>query len=251
MARKNPTDEEIVELLQKLDEETVDSEEEIVPHEDSEPEDRMPIDESDSASSSLNSEEESAEFEDDYITSRDGTKWTKNPPRNKGRIPRRNILRIVPGHTNYSKNIATPLNAFQLLFDDAILDIIMKCSEKKAAQLNHPEWRLPKELLNAFIGMLILFGATRGRKEAISCVWNEDTALSRPIFKATMSRNVFKDILRFIRTDDHETRQLRRATDKLAAIREVWEIFTKNCQNCLVPESQMCVDEQLVGFRGR
>ena len=64
--------------------------------------------------------------------------------------------------------------------------------------------------------MLILFSVTRGRKEAFAGVWNEDATLSRPIFKATMSRNVFKDILRFIKTDDHESRQQRRATDKVA-----------------------------------
>ena len=57
--------------------------------------------------------------------------------------------------------------------------------------------------------------------------------------------------MRFIGTDNHETRQERRTSDKLAPIREGWKIFTKNCQKCLVPKSQMCVDEQLVGFRGR
>ena len=57
--------------------------------------------------------------------------------------------------------------------------------------------------------------------------------------------------IKFIITDNHETRQERRASDKLAPVREVWEISTKNCQKCLVLESQMCVDEQLVGFRGR
>ena len=61
-----------------------------------------------------------------------------------------------------------------------------------------------------------------------------------------MRRNAFQNILRFIRTDNHETRLERRASDKLAPIRDVWEIFTKNCQKCLVPESQMCVDKQLV-----
>ena len=105
--------------------------------------------------------------------------------------------------------------------------------------------------MNAFIGILILFGATRGRKESIKCIWSNDGAFCRPIFKATMGRDAFQNILRFIRTDNHETRQERRASDKLAPIREVWEIFTNNCQNCLVPESQVCVDEQLVGFRGR
>ena len=66
-----------------------------------------------------------------------------------------------------------------------------------------------------------------------------------------MGRVAFKNILRFIRTDNHETCQERRASDKLAPIREVGEIFTKSCQKCLVPESPMCVDEQLVGFRER
>ena len=190
MARENLNDAEIVKLLQKFDQEIVESEEEIITHDDSEHEDGMSIDESDSASSSLSSKKESAECENDYFTSRNGTKWSKNPPCNKGRIPRRNILRVVPGHKNYSKNITTPQNAFQLLFDDAILDIIIKCPKKKAAQLNHPDWRLPKELLNAFIGMLMLFGATRGRKEALTGVCNEDARWSRPIFKATMSFNV-------------------------------------------------------------
>ena len=96
--------------------------------------------------------------------------------------------------------------------------------------------------------MLVIFGATRGRKESIKCVWSEDGAFCRPILKAMMGRNAFQNILRFIGTDNHETRQQRRALDKLVPIREVWHIFTEICQKCLVPESQMCVDKQLVGF---
>ena len=63
-----------------------------------------------------------------------------------------------------------------------------------------------------------------------------------------MGRNAFQDILCFFRADDHETRQQRIASDKLVAIREVWEIFKKNCQKCLESESQMCIDEQLSWF---
>ena len=66
-----------------------------------------------------------------------------------------------------------------------------------------------------------------------------------------MGRNAFKDILCFIRTDDHETRLQRRLPDKLATIREIWKIFTKNYQNCLVPESPVCLAEQPVDFRER
>ena len=46
----------------------------------------------------------------------------------------------------------------------------------------------------------------------------------RLIIKTTMGR---KDILRLTRTDDHETRQQRRASHKLTAIQKVWKIFTK------------------------
>ena len=141
-----------------------------------------------------------------------------------------------------------PISAFQLLFDDSIFNVITDCSEKKAAQLGHPEWKLKRESLNASIGIQILFSTTRGRKESIKLVLSDDNAFCRPIFKATMGRDAFKNILRFIRTDNHETCQEHRTSDKLAPIREVWEIFMKNCQKCLVPKSQMCVDEQLVGF---
>ena len=158
---------------------------------------------------------------------------------------------MAPGLTAISKNIVTPISAFQLLFDDSIFNVIIDCSEKKAAQLVHPERKLKRKSRNAFIGILILFGATTGRKESIKCVWSDDGAFCRPIFKAAMARNAFQNIFRFIRTDNHETRQERRTSDKLAPIREVWKIFMKNCQKCLVSESQICVDEQLVGFRGK
>ena len=128
--------------------------------------------------------------------------------------------------------------------------MIIDCSEKKAAQLCHLEWKLKRESLNAFIVISVLFGAIRGGKESIKCVWSDDGAFCRPIFKAIMERDAFQNILSFIRTNNHKTRQ-RRTFDKLAPIKEVWKIFTKNCQKCLLLESQMCFDEQLVGFRGR
>ena len=217
--------------------------------EDSEEDNILP-NEDDSSSSSY--EEDSDEYNDeDYITSRDGIQWGKTSPSAQRRTLIRNTLGVAPGLAVISKNINTPISTFHLLLHDSIFNVIIDCSEKKAAQLDHLEWKLKRESLNAFIGILILFGPTRGRKESIKCVWSNDGAFCRPIFKAAMGRDAFQNILRVIKTDNQETRQQRRASDKLAPIREVWEIFKKNCQKCLVPESQMCVDKQLVGFRGR
>ena len=62
----------------------------------------------------------------------------------------RNTLRLAV----ISKNIDTSISAFQLLSDDSIFDAIIDCSEKKAAQLSYPEWKLKRESLNGFIGRL-------------------------------------------------------------------------------------------------
>ena len=82
--------------------------------------------------------------------------------------------------------------------------MIIDCSEKTAVKLGHPEWKLERESLDAFIEISVLFGATTGRKESIKCVGHEDGAFCWPIFKATMGCNAFPDILPFIKKDDHE-----------------------------------------------
>ena len=71
MAAKQLSNDEVCAFLQETDEEVVDdSDEEIIPCEDSEVEDRVSFIEDDYSSSSLGSNE----CDDDYITSRDGTK---------------------------------------------------------------------------------------------------------------------------------------------------------------------------------
>ena len=61
----------------------------------------------------------------------------------------------------------------------------------------------------------------------------------RPIFCATMSLNRFKDILRFLRFDNKNTRVARRETDKLAAFRDVWEMCLGKLQRCYMPSPDM------------
>ena len=61
--------------------------------------------------------------------------------------------------------------------------MMIACSEEKAAQLYRPEWKLERGSLNAFIGILVLFGAIKGRKESVKCVWSEDGAFCPSIFK--------------------------------------------------------------------
>ena len=79
--------------------------------------------------------------------------------------------------------------------------------------------------LKAFIGLLLIVGVHRAHVEPIREIWSRE--YGRPFFCATMSLNRFKDILRFLRFDNKNTRAARRETDKLAAFRDVsWKIAT-------------------------
>ena len=64
-----------------------------------------------------------------------------------------------------------------------------------------------------------------------------------------MSRDRFTNISRYIRFDNSVTE--RKATNKLAALREVTNVFVQNCKNSYNATEVRCVDEQLVMYRGR
>lgn len=118
------------------------------------------------------------------------------------------------------------------------------------AKEHKADWRnLDQDEIMAYIGLLIVAGVDRSSKRN----YNEFFIRLRgmPIFRATMSRDRFKSILRFIRFDDKDTRSIRRTHDKLAPIRDVFELINKNLRKHYAPGKNMTVDEQLIPFRGR
>ncbi|CAJ1087249.1 piggyBac transposable element-derived protein 4-like [Xyrichtys novacula] len=73
-------------------------------------------------------------------------------------------------------------------------------------------------------GLLLLAG-DRSRGEATASLWDAESG--RSIFSATMPLKVFHAYSRLLRFDDHESRPTRRAADKLAAVREVWDMWSE------------------------
>lgn len=66
-----------------------------------------------------------------------------------------------------------------------------------------------------------------------------------------MSLNRFRFLTRCLRFDDIRDRDERKAIDKLASIRELFEQFLTSFQNNFIPSEYLTVDEQLLAFRGR
>ena len=71
------------------------------------------------------------------------------------------------------------------------------------------------------------------------------------MFTATMPRNRFTSILKFLRFDNHATQQERQADDKIAPFGDFWNLFQAQLLKFYIPGPNLCVDEQLVAFRGR
>ena len=73
----------------------------------------------------------------------------------------------------------------------------------------------------AYIGLVMAAGHLKQNHLSIEKLWNKK--YGSPIFRATMPEYRFRALSRFIRFDDKSTRAIRRAEDKLAPIRQVFD----------------------------
>lgn len=71
------------------------------------------------------------------------------------------------------------------------------------------------------------------------------------IFRLTMSIKRFKFLLRCLRFDNKDTREERKRFDKLAAIRQFFDMFVKNCKDGYNLSEFTTIDEKLEAFRGK
>lgn len=188
--------------------------------------------------------------------------WKYIAPK-KGKKKVSEFIRQDKGLTDKSKNVLSVIDCFRIFISSDIIEMIIKYSNQRAKTFINlyndkhenklPEWvDIDRTELDAFFGILILTGRFREARESVHNIWSiKNQSLSRPVYRAIMSRNRFIDILRFIRFDDLNTRVQRKEQDKLAPLRDIADIFAKNCRESYCPSACGTIDEQLVSFRGR
>lgn len=98
------------------------------------------------------------------------------------------------------------------------------------------------------MAVLITSGVHRSNKEHITELFKE---YSHPLYRASFGKNRFKEISRFLRFDDFNTREERLKTDKAAPIMNLFTMLNDNLLKFYVPSDFVTIDEQLYGFRGR
>lgn len=194
-------------------------------------------------------------------TAKSGMKW-KAMPAPSTRRKKKNIVNCKPGPTNICDAAVTIKDYFNLLLSDDIKNIICQYTNDEATKYyqkwnaqhsdSQKAWKMfDVTEFDSFVGVLLMAGALRCRRESVREMWSTDTSIRRAFFTAAMSRTRFSELMIFMRFDDKGSRDARRATDKLAAIRDVWDLFVDNCKKCFHPNEHVTIDEQLVAFRGK
>lgn len=195
------------------------------------------------------------------LCGKDKFRWDHDPP-SVGRRREQDIIRQQPGITALARTNANNLaDTFQCFITKEMVDNIV-LQTKREARRRIRAWNEsnPRELrgewkpvdgveVRAFIGLFILAGVYRSNHEPVSTLWSEREG--KPVFTATMPRNRFSDIIKYLRFDEKASRAERQQTDKLAPFRDIWTMFTDQLPKYYIPGSDLCVDEQLVAFRGK
>jgi hypothetical protein len=185
-------------------------------------------------------------------TSSSGMIWSSTPYHSTKHDFSNDVIQKA-GLTNTSENISSVEDAFMCFMPNKLLEKILDYSNLEYTHKNTSKKKTEEITiieLKAFIGLLLLAGLLGKSKIDLKCLWRR-SPLEPPIFKATMSRTRFQDIISCLRFDDKRTREERKRTDKFAAIREIWSYFQNCLQTCYTPGSNVTIDEQLLGFRGR
>ncbi|XP_032688641.1 piggyBac transposable element-derived protein 4-like [Odontomachus brunneus] len=145
-----------------------------------------------------------------------------------------------------------PLHYFELLFDLSMLEIITQETNRYQSQnpesyrLHMQPWvDLTVEELKTFIDLTILMGHVR--KGSIQDYWSTDSILLTSIFRQTMSRNRYLQILRYLHFQNNKDT----INHPLKKIKPIIDDLNEKFSNTINAGRNLCIDESLLLWKGK
>lgn len=173
--------------------------------------------------------------------------WNLEPTHNQARARSRNIVRVRISYVDReAKECKSALEVWKLFFTNEMIEAIVTYTniyiDKKKDNYTLQRQCKPTnpDEIRAVIGLLYMLGVMK--------MWD---GLGIEFFPLVMPVYRFKFLLRAIRFDDINTREERKAIDRLAPIRDMFEKFVGNCQKNYNVSAFVTIDEMLEAFRGR
>lgn len=222
-------------------------------------EDHLSESEHDTSSEIDETDDEAAattEIHQDFFVGKDKiTNWSKHPPPTT-KTRKHNIVTHLPGCVGESREVTDPMTAFCLFFDDGVVNMLVEYTNIFITLMVLPKFQNVSAAkittvveMRAFLGLLLMSGVLRASHLNFNDLFSPED-ITGDFFHSVMSSQRFLFLLRCLRFDDVRSRKERQKTDKLAAVRNFFEIIVGKCQSLFRPSEYVTIDEQLVGFRG-
>ncbi|KAJ8966737.1 hypothetical protein NQ314_003334 [Rhamnusium bicolor] len=167
-----------------------------------------------------------------------------------------NIVKKFPSPKLSTRSLKEAKEIWEYFINKDMINLIVEFTNQYIQSIVH-KFERPRDAtttdaleIRALLGLLYLAGLYHANRMNVEEFWKTDGS-GIEIFRLTMSLQRFRFLLRCLRFDDKNSREERRATDKLAAIRTFFDSFVNNCQNGYNHSEYVTVDEMLPGFRGR
>lgn len=188
-------------------------------------------------------------------------KWSALEPQRNVKTPAHNLIIKVPtlkGPASRLGDSCSPLEAWECLFTRDMLEEIVnhtnvkissyrsKFSDQQRTELRD----MNVNELRALFGLLYFSAIFKSNHENLESMFATD-GTGRDIFRATLSMKRVLILLYCLRFDDITSRDERKKNDPAAAISWIFNRMVYNSQASYNICSHACVDEMLVGFRGR
>lgn len=187
-------------------------------------------------------------------------KWYLAPPETRERqwdIMLHFVSFISPGAKNQAIHAKLPLEVWSLLFSDELLEIVLRYTNQEIERYRKTENcanatfldNLNMAELKAFIGLLYFNGMEKKIDNTIEELWSANRFESA-LYRTTMSRQRFEFIAARLRFADKFTR-VKGRRDLLEPVRDIWNIFIKNCRENYTPSEFLTLDDQFLEFEGK
>ena len=147
----------------------------------------------------------------------------------------------------YLTNPMSPVELFELYFDDDLVEFIVKCTTTYAGQRGDHTFSTDPIEIRAFFGILILSGYNQLPRRRM--YWEKQEDVHNKLVSDTMSRNRFDTIFRYLKVCDNMNLD---ETDKMAKVRSLFShLNEKFLEFYPMLDRYLSVDESMVPYFGR
>ena len=150
-----------------------------------------------------------------------------------------------------------PLDFFELLFDENMIDMIAEetnkyqefsTSDAADNHLSHQAKWIPTNRAEIYIFLATIMLMSVTKKNKILDYWSTDPMIVTPMFGQLFSRDRFITLLKYLHFNDNSSQV---DNDRLYKIKPVINELRDKFRSLFTPYKKLCIDESLVLWKGR